>query len=153
MVKVRPTPTLNLWMIVAMVLGAVTPTWLQPVLTGEVSLASEPPRPRLQEEADGLMKNVEEMVAHGGMGDTKAIVHHCGAVSKHAEVILKALPPTDPHGKEAQPYLLEAIKQCRRVAELGDRVDPGASLNPAIKARTAVREAVKHLAAVRESGA
>ena len=149
----RLTPTINVWMIVAMVLGGVTPTWPQPVLSGEVSRASEPPRPRLQEEADGLMKNVEEMLAHGGMGDTKAIVHHCGEVSKHAAAILKALPPTDSHGKEATPYLLEAIKQCRRVAELGDRVDPGASLNPAIKARTAVREAVKHLAAVRESGA
>ena len=153
MVNVRLTPTLNVWMIVAIVLGGVTPTWLQPVLGGEFPLASEPPRPRLQEEADGLMKNVEEMVAHGGMGDTKAIVHHCGEVSKHAEMILKALPPTDLHGKEALPYLLEAIKQCRRVAELGDRVDPGASLNPAIKARTAVREAVKHLTAVKESGA
>lgn len=149
----RLTPTLNLWMIVAMVLGGVTSTWPQPVLSGEVSLASELPRPRLQEEADSLMKNVEEMLAHGGMGDTKAIVHHCGEVSKHAEVILKALPPTNPHGKEALPHLLEAIKQCRRVAELGDKVDPGASLNPAIKARTAVREAVKHLAALKESGA
>ncbi len=149
----RLTPTLNVWMIIAMVFVGVTPTWLQPVLGGEASLASEPPRPRLQEEVDGLMKNVEEMLAHGGMGDTKAIVHHCDEASKQAEAILKALPPTDPHGKEATPYLLEAIKQCRRVAELGDRVDPGASLNPAIKARTAVREAVKHLAAVRESGA
>lgn len=153
MVKVRLTPTLNVWMIVAMVLGGVTSTWPQPVLSGEVSLASEPPRPRLQEEADGLMKNVEEMLAHGGMGDTKAIVHHCGEVSKHAGAILKALPPTDSHGKEALPYLLEAIKQCQRVAELGDKVDPGASLNPATKARAAAREAVKHLAALRESGA
>lgn len=153
MVKVRSIPTLNVGMIAAMLLGAASPTWFLPLVTGEVSLASELPRPKLQEEADGLIKDVEEMVAHGGMGDTKAIVHHCGEVSKHADIILKSLPPTDPHGKEAQPYLLEAIKQCRRVAELGDRVDPGASLNPAIKARTAVREAVKHLAAVRESGA
>jgi hypothetical protein len=140
-------------MIVAIVFGGVAPTWLQPVFGGEVSLASEPPRSKLQEDANSLMKNVEEMLAHGGMGDTKAIVHHCGEASKHAEAILKALPQTDPHGKEALPHLLEAIKQCQRVAELGDRVDPGASLNPATKARAAAREAVKHLAALRESGA
>jgi len=140
-------------MIVAMVFGGITPVWLQPVLGGEVSLASEPPRPKLQEDANGMMKNAEEMMAHGGMGDTKAIVHHCSEVSKHAEAILKALPPSDPHGKEAQPHLLEAIKQCQRVADMGDRVDPGASLNPAAKARAAAREAVKHLSAVRESGA
>jgi hypothetical protein len=153
MANVRTTATLNVGMIAAMLLGAVTPMWLQPALAGEVSLASEMSGPKLREEADGLMKNAEEMVAHGGMGDTKAIVHHCGEVSTHAEAILQSLPPTDLHGKEARPYLLEAIKQCRRVADLGDRVDPGASLNPAIKARTAVQEAVKHLAAVRESGA
>lgn len=107
----------------------------------------------IQAQGTAMMKDAEDMIAHGGMGDTKAIVHHCGEVSRHAEAILKALPPTDPHGKDAQPHLLEAIKQCHRVTELGDKVDPGASLNPAIKARTAAREAVKHLAALRESGA
>ena len=153
MENVRPIPTFNAGMIAAMLLGVVTPIWIQPVLAGEVFLASEMSGPKLREEADDLMKNAEEMVAHGGMGDTKAIVHHCGEVSTHAAAILQSLPPTDLHGKQAQPYLLEAIKQCRRVADLGDKVDPGASLNPAIKARTAVQEAVKHLAAVRESGA
>jgi|SRR5262245_4226981 len=107
----------------------------------------------IQAQGTAMMKDAEDMIAHGGMGDTKAIVHHCGEVSRQAEAILKALPPTDPHGKEALPHLLEAIKQCKRVAELGDKVDPGASLNPAIKARAAAREAVKHLAALRESGA
>jgi hypothetical protein len=107
----------------------------------------------LQAQGTVMMKDAEDMIAHGGMGDTKAIVHHCGEVSMHAEAILKALPSADPHGKEALSYLLEAIKQCKRVAELGDKVDPGASLNPAIKARAAVREAVKHLAALRDSGA
>ena len=96
----------------------------------------------LQAQGTAMMKDAEEMVMHGGMGDTKAIVHHCGEASKHAEAILKALPPGDPHGKEALPYLLETIKQCQRVAELGDRVDPGASLNPATKARAAAREEI-----------
>ena len=149
----RLTPTINVWMIVAIVFWGVAPAWLQPVLGGEASLASEPPRSKLQEDANSLMKNAEEMMAHGGMGDTKAIVHHCGEVSKHAQAIIKALPPSDPHGQEARPHLLEAIKQCQRVADMGDRVDPGASLNPAAKARAASREAVKHLAALRESGA
>jgi hypothetical protein len=36
---------------------------------------------------------------------------------------------------------------------MGDKVDPGASLNPAVKARTAVREAVKHLMAMKDNGA
>ena len=107
----------------------------------------------LQAQGIAMMKDAEEMVMHGGRGDTKAIVHHCGKVSKQAEAILKALPPIDPHGKEALPHLLEAIKHCQRVAELGDKVDPGASLNPATKARAAAREAVKHLAALKESGA
>lgn len=107
----------------------------------------------LQAQGTAMVKDAEDMVAHGGMGDTKAIVHHCGEVSRHAEAILKALPPADQHDKEASPHLLEAIKQCQRVAELGDKVDPGASLNPAIKARAAVREAVKHLAVLKEGGA
>jgi hypothetical protein len=35
---------------------------------------------------------------------------------------------------------------------MGDKVDPGASLNPAIKARAAAREAMKHLAAMKDEG-
>jgi Small metal-binding protein len=107
----------------------------------------------IQAQGTAMMKDAEDMVAHGGMGDTKAIVHHCRELSRHAEAILSALPPADPQGQEASPHLLEAIKQCRRVVELGDKVDPGASLNPAIKARAAAREAVKHLGSLREGGA
>jgi hypothetical protein len=79
-------------------------------------------------------------------------VYHCGEVAKHAEAILKALPLNDEHGKEAVPHLQEAIKQCQRVAEMGDKVDPGASLNPATKARAAAREAVKHLKELKSEG-
>ena len=105
----------------------------------------------IQAQGTAMMKDADDMVAHGGMGDTGAIVHHCGEVIKHAEAILKALPSTDPQGREALPHLLAAIKHCERVAELGDRVDPGASLNPATKARSAAKEAVKHLVALKES--
>ncbi|MBH0189457.1 MAG: hypothetical protein HP493_11660 [Nitrospira sp.] len=107
----------------------------------------------IQNQGKEMVKDAEEMVAHGGMGDAKAIVHHCAEVAKHAEAILKALPPVDEHGKEAAPHLQDAIKYCKRVAEMGDKVDPGASLNPATKARAAVREAMKHLAAMKDSGA
>jgi thioredoxin-like negative regulator of GroEL len=100
-----------------------------------------------------MIRDAEEMVMHGGMGDGKAIVHHCAEVAKHAEAILNALPAADEHGKEAAPHLRDAIKYCKRVAEMGDKVDPGASLNPATKARAAAREAMKHLAAMKDSGA
>ena len=100
-----------------------------------------------------MLRDAEDMVMHGGMGDGKAIVHHCGEVAKHAEAILQSLPLTDEHGKDAVPHLQEAIKQCQRVAAMGDTVDPGASLNPATKARAAAREAMKHLNALRDSGA
>lgn len=107
----------------------------------------------IQEEGQAMVRDAEEMVAHGGMGDAKAIVHHCAEVAKQAQAILKALPAADEHGKEAMPYLQDAIKHCRRVAEMGDKVDPGASLNPAVKARAAVREAMRHLAAMKDDGA
>lgn len=107
----------------------------------------------IQEQGTVMLQNAEEMVAHGGMGDGKAIVHHCAEVAKQAQAILKVLPPSDEHGTAAAPYLQDAIKHCKRVAEMGDRVDPGASLNPAVKARTAAREAMKHLAAMKDSGA
>jgi thioredoxin-like negative regulator of GroEL len=107
----------------------------------------------IQNQGKEMLKDAEEMVAHGGMGDAKAIVHHCAEVAKHAESILRALPSADEHGKEAAPHLQDAIKHCKRVAEMGDKVDPGASLNPATKARAAAREAMKHLAAMKDSGA
>lgn len=107
----------------------------------------------IQEQGMAMVRDAEDMVAHGGMGDGKAIVHHCAEVAKQAQAILKALPPADEHGKEAAPHLQDAIKHCKRVAEMGDKVDPGASLNPAVKARTAAREAMKHLAAMKDSGA
>jgi thioredoxin-like negative regulator of GroEL len=107
----------------------------------------------IQSHGKAMVREAEEMVMHGGMGDGKAILHHCAEVSKHAESILKALPPNDEHGKEATPHLQDAIKHCQRVAEMGDKVDPGASLNPATKARAAAREAMKHLAAMKDDGA
>lgn len=107
----------------------------------------------IQDRGKAMLRDAEEMVMHGGMGDGRAILHHCGEVAKQAEAILKSLPPTDEYGREAVPHLQEAIKQCKRVAEMGDRVDPGASLNPAAKARAAAREAMKHLNALRDNGA
>jgi hypothetical protein len=107
----------------------------------------------IQDQGKAMVRDAEEMVMHGGMGDGPAILHHCAEVAKQAQAILKALPATDAHGKEAAPHLQEAIKYCKRVAELGDKVDPGASLNPAVKARAAVREAMKHLLAMKDSGA
>lgn len=107
----------------------------------------------IQSHGKAMLQDAEDMVMHGGMGDGKAILHHCGEVAKHAEAILKILPPADEHGKEATLHLQDAIKHCKRVAEMGDRVDPGASLNPATKARAAAREAMKHLSAMTDSGA
>src|SRR5512145_530966 len=117
------------------------------------SLAHAGPPQDIQAHGRAMIKDAEDMVMHGGMGDAKAIVHHCGEVTMHAEAILKALPPTDQHGKGAVPYLQETIKQCKRVAEMGDKVDPGVTLNPATKARAAAREAMTHLNAIRDGGA
>lgn len=119
---------------------------------GPSFVQAESPK-NIQDRGKAMFRDAEEMVMHGGMGDGKAIVHHCGEVAGHAEAILKALPLTDEHGREAVPHLQEAIKQCKRVAEMGDKVDPGASLNPATKARAAAREAMKHLNALRDGGA
>jgi hypothetical protein len=122
--------------------------WLLPV-----SLALGGALADIHEHGKALLRDAEEMVMHGGMGDGKAILHHCGEVANHATAILKLLPASDEHGKEAAPLLKEAIAHCKRVAEMGDKVDPGASLNPAVKARSAARAAMKHLKEVREHGA
>ena len=34
----------------------------------------------IQAQGTAMMKDADEMVMHGGMGDTNAIVHHCGEV-------------------------------------------------------------------------
>lgn len=121
--------------------------------TGVAPVAWGASAKEVQEQGTAMLKNAEEMVMHGGMGDTKAIAHHCAEVAKLAEAILKALPPADPHGKAAIPHLEEAIRQCQRVAAMGVNIDPGAPLNPATKARAAAREAMKHLPAVKDEGA
>lgn len=111
-----------------------------PAATGHASAGTS-----LREQSDGLLKNVEEMVAHGGMGDAHAIVHHCGEAARHAEGLLTQLAPSDPRAARVMPSLNEVIRHCRRVSELGRHADPGLLLNPAIKARTAARESVKAL--------
>lgn len=133
----------HLYPMVFALLAGILSTW---------SAAAESPK-AIQEQGMAMVKDAEDMVAHGGMGDGKAIVHHCAEVAKQAQAILKVLPPADEHGKEAVPHLEDAIKYCKRVAEMGDKVDPGASLNPAVKARAAAREAMKHLAAMKDDGA
>jgi hypothetical protein len=116
-----------------------------PVLAG--------PSQAIQEHGKAMLRDAEDMVMHGGMGDGGAIQHHCAEVARHATAILGVLPKGDEQGQAAAPLLQEAITHCKRVADMGDKVDPGASLNPATKARAAAREAMKHLSAMRDSGA
>ncbi|MBS0184146.1 MAG: hypothetical protein JSS39_17305 [Nitrospira sp.] len=107
----------------------------------------------IREHGKAMLHDAEEMVMHGGMGDGGAIIHHCAEVTKHATAILGVLPKGNEHGQAAAPLLQEAITHCKRVADMGDKVDPGASLNPATKARAAAKEAMKHLSAMKDSGA
>ena len=111
--------------------------------------ASEPSDASLQEQSAGLMKNVEEMVAHGGMGDAKAIVHHCGEAARYAETIIKQLSASGSRRDDAVTLLNEVIRQCRRVSEIGVHADPGQLLNPATKARAAAQESMKSLGLTR----
>ena len=126
-------------------LAALATLWLPCVLEKSPASASESSSPSLQEQGDGLMKNVEEMVAHGGMGDAKAIVHHCGEAARYAETIIKHLSMSDPHRGEAMTSLNEVIRLCSRVSDIGIHADPGQLLNPASKARAAARESMKSL--------
>jgi hypothetical protein len=119
--------------------------WFPFVSDESPARASELSRTTLQEQADGLMKNVEEMVAHGGMGDGKAIIHHCGEATRYAEAIIKHLSTSDPRRGDAMTSLNEVIRQCSRVSDIGIHADPGQLLNPAVKARAAARESVKSL--------
>ena len=109
-----------------------------------VVLAGEPSK-SLQEQGTSLLQNVEDMVAHGGMGDAKAILHHCGEASRYAETIMKQIPSSHPGREEGVASLNDVIKQCKRVAEIGVHADPGVLLNPAIKARVAARASLKTL--------
>lgn len=114
-----------------------------------MSMAAGVIDPKLQEQRDGLLQNAEDMVAHGGMGDAKAILHHCAEASRYAESIIKQLPASHPGREEAVASLNDVIRQCQRVAEIGIHADPGVLLNPAIKARSAARASVKALGLAR----
>ena len=119
--------------------------WFPILPDGGHARAVEPSSASLREQGDGLMKNVEEMVAHGGMGDAKAIVHHCGEATRFAKAIITQLPLSDAHGTDAVTSLNEVIRQCSRVSDIGIHADPGQLLNPATKARTAAQESMKLL--------
>lgn len=129
---------------VVMLVGLAT-LWLPVVSDKSTSQAAEASSVSLQEQGDGLMKNVEEMVAHGGMGDAKAIVHHCREATRFAETLIKYLSRPDPHRVDAMIPLNEVIRQCNRVSEIGIHADPGQLLNPATKARAAAQESMKLL--------
>jgi len=111
----------------------------------DLTHASEPSSASLQEQGDGLMRNVEEMVAHGGMGDAKAIVHHCGEAARYAEAIIKQLSASGSRRDDAVTSLNEVVRQCSRVSAIGIHADPGQLLNPATKARTAAQESIRLL--------
>ncbi len=131
-------------MLIVTLVGLAT-LWLPFVSDKSTARATEPPGTSLQEQGDGLMKIVEEMVAHGGMGDAKAIVHHCGEATRYAETLIKHLSMSDSHRPDAMTPLNEAIRQCSRVSEFGIHADPGLLLNPATKARAAAWKPMKSL--------
>ena len=97
----------------AVMLVALAVLWFPIISDENLVRASEPSSAGLQEQDNGLMKNVEEMVAHGGMGNAKAIVHHCGEATRFAQAIIKQLPLSDAHGTDAVASLNEVIRQCR----------------------------------------
>ncbi len=130
-------------------LAALATLWLPFVSDESTARASEPSNASLQEQGDGLMKNVEEMVAHGGMGDAKAIVHHCGEATRIAETLIKHLSRSGPHQVDATTPLNEVIRQCKRVSDFGIHADPGQLLNPATKARAAAWQSMKLLGLTR----
>ena len=115
------------------------------ILISSGSVAAGESSKSLEEQRDGLLQNAEDMVAHGGMGDGKAIVHHCGEAARHAEAMIKQLPSSHQGREDGIASLNDVIRHCKRVAEIGVRADPGVLLNPAIKARTAARASVKAL--------
>lgn len=129
----------------AVLLSALLASLNLEIFSDPRALAAQPSDAALKEQADALMKNAEEMVAHGGMGDAKAIVHHCGEASRHAEALLAQIPSSDPRRSQASVSLNEVMLQCKRVSEIGPHADPGLLLNPAIKARSAARASVKSL--------
>jgi hypothetical protein len=119
--------------------------WLPFVSDESLARASEPSNTTLQEQGDSLMRNVEEMVAHGGMGDAKAIVHHCGEAARYAEAIIKQLSASGSRRDDAVTSLNEVIRQCSRVSAIGIHADPGQLLNPATKARAAAQQSMRLL--------
>ncbi len=123
--------------------------WFPIVSDESPARAAESSSASLQEQGDGLMKNVEEMVAHGGMGDAKAIIHHCGEATRFAERLIKQLSASDSHGADATISLHEVIRHCNRVSEIGIHADPGQLLNPATKARAAAQQSIKLLGLTR----
>ncbi len=133
---------------IVLLVGLAT-LWLLSGSDENTARASEPSSISLQEQGDGLMRNVEEMVAHGGMGDAKAIVHHCGEATRYAETIIKHLSVSHPRRVDAMNPLNEVIRQCSRVSDIGIHADPGSLLNPALKARAAAWESMKSLGLTR----
>jgi hypothetical protein len=118
-------------------------------LIAQTMVLADEPDQSLKEAADGLRTNAEDMVAHGGMGDAKAIIHHCAETARYAELLIKQLSTSHPGREEGVASLNDVIRQCKRVAEIGIHADPGVLLNPAIKARTAARASVKALGLVK----
>lgn len=100
---------------------------------------------KLQEQRDALLRDTEDMVAHGGMGDAKAILHHCGEAARSADLLIKQLPASQPGREEGIASLNDVVRHCKRVSDIGVHADPGVLLGPALKARTAARTAVKAL--------
>lgn len=123
------------------VLGCVGLVW-----AAGSDVGASAPSASLQEQGDALVKNVEDMVAHGGMGDGNAIIHHCAEASRIAEAMVQQAGATAT--EDARRSLNEVVVQCRRVAERGVQADPGALLNPAIKARIAARQSIRAMGLV-----
>ena len=123
--------------------------WFPIVSDESPARAAEPSSASLQEQGKDLLKNVEEMVAHGGMGDGKAILHHCGEATRIAEAIIVLISPSDPHQADATASLKEVVRHCSRVSAIGVHADPGQLLNPATKARAAAQQSIKLLGLTR----
>ena len=97
------------------------------------------------------LRQADEMIAHGGKRNTKKIIDHAEAMVHQTEAALKTIPAGDSHAKKAAELFRDAINHAKKVLTMGEKQDPGMLLNPALKARTALRHGAKYLEKIQRS--
>lgn len=96
-----------------------------------------------------MMEAADKMVDHGSQGHMDVLIKHAKEMVMHGQAAVKAIPPGDPHGKEAKMHINVAIEEAEGAIDHGSQGHGSIAMKHARAAQSHGEEGNMHMQEVK----